>query len=89
MCASTGKFNLEKISLEQLEENEEDDSVPKLASKPAAKKPMVRRQTDSQLESKQRGGSLKKTGSNITTNGAARTPPLSKKQVGRTTSGNK
>ena len=66
MCASTGKFNLEKLAIDQtLEETEEEDTVPKLTSKSNPKKPMVRRQTDSQLDTKMRStGSIKKTGVN-------------------------
>lgn len=85
MCASTGKFNLEKLTLEEVDENEDEDVVPKtLAKVPAGKKPMVRRQTDSVLDTKSRGGSLKKSGTKTGANGVVRTPPTAKKQVTRT-----
>lgn len=90
MCASTGKFNIEKLSLAQVEEHDDEhDTLATLPSKPAAKKPLLRRQTDSQLDTKSRGGSLKKTGSKPSANGVTRSPNTAKKPLGRSISGSK
>ncbi|KAL4233487.1 hypothetical protein ACF0H5_008168 [Mactra antiquata] len=85
MCASTGKFNLEHMSLEELEENEEDGEHPsELKTKHVQKKPISRRNTDSLLNSKTRGGSLKKTGSRSIMNGTS--SPSTPRKLGRTVS---
>ena len=96
MCASTGKFNLERLN----EKDEEEENNHKLSGlkisehkNHTAKKPLARRQTDSQIGSKTttpRGGSLMKTGSKSSLNGVhAGSPHVQKKQITRSISHNK
>ncbi|XP_060592424.1 uncharacterized protein LOC132747126 [Ruditapes philippinarum] len=101
MCASTGKFNLEKLS--QLNENEEEDennhklSDLKISDNKNhhAKKPLTRRHTDStsQIGAKTatpRGGSMTKAGSKSSLNGVhASSPSTQKKLIARSISHNK
>lgn len=86
MCASTGKFNLEHMGLEEVDENEEVHEHPnEMKTRPPQKKPLPRRSTDSHLSSKLRGGSLKKTGLKSNMNGTSSSPSTPRK-LGRTVS---
>lgn len=85
MCASTGKFNLEKLSLGNVDENEDEDCESKEPKKQTTKKPIVRCHTDSHIGSKRRGGSIKKTDSKSSLNGLT-TSGVQKKLVARSIS---
>ncbi|XP_052811748.1 uncharacterized protein LOC128239239 [Mya arenaria] len=93
LCASTGKLHTDKLH----DVAEEDDSATK-ATKPTAKKPLYRRQTDAQigsktressLGSKPRESSLKKSGSKSSLGSSTNSPRTSKKPIAKTISSNK
>ncbi|XP_045196144.1 uncharacterized protein LOC123551350 [Mercenaria mercenaria] len=89
MCASTGKFDLEKLNENDEEEYNKIGELKISENKAqATKKPLARRQTDSQIGAKTRGGSLKKTGSRPTMNGVL-SPTIQKKPIARSVSNNK
>ncbi|KAH3738757.1 uncharacterized protein LOC127850099 isoform X3 [Dreissena polymorpha] len=75
LSASTGKFNLERL-------HEDEEETESSSSTTGDKKPVTKRQTEPQLNSK-RVGSLKKV------TGRASSPKTSKAPVARTLSNNK
>lgn len=89
LCASTGKFNLENLNLDRLEENEDDtdSKSSEVKTVQSTKKPMIRRQTDTLLNKTR--GSLKKQGSKSSLSSSNDSSPSTPRKFNRTLSQNK